>query len=176
MRKILGYAALVSLVACLVLVWMLLRKPALAFPETSDEAVASFNDKIARLTSANDFGVPSELHLTSDELNSQIQQWLKANPPPVGAATMKNGAIRFDGDRMIVLLLFDVRGFDVYMTIDGNLLFANHIVRLGPSEVHIGSVPVPVTLLEGKIDLQMELPEAVTAIRVESGELVIEAQ
>ena len=175
MRRIFGYAALASLIATLIFLWMLLRKPALAFPETSDEAAASFNDKIARLATANDFGVPSELHLTSAELNSQIQQWLKANPQPPGTATMTNGAIHFDGDRMIVILLFDVRGFDVYMTIDGNLLFTNHIVRLVPAEVHIGSVPVPVPLLEGKIDLQMELPPAVTALRVENGELVIEA-
>ncbi len=176
MKKVFGYAALVSLLASLLLALMLLRKPALAFPETSDEAAASFNDKIARLTTADDFGVPSELHLTSDELNSQIQQWLKVNPPPAGSATMKNGAILLDGDRMVVLLLIDVHGFDVYMTIDGNLLFANHVVRLNPTDVHIGRVSVPVALLEGKIDLQMELPEAVTALRVEGGELVIEAQ
>ena len=176
MRKVLGYAALVSLIASLLLVLMLLRKPALAFPETNDEAAASFNDKIARLTTADDYGVPSELHITSDELNSQIQQWLKANPPPAGAATMKNGAIHFNGDRMIVLLLFDVHGFDVYMTIDGNLMFANHLVRLYPTEVHIGRMSVPVALLEGKIDLQMGLPPAVTALRIENSELVIEAQ
>jgi hypothetical protein len=89
---------------------------------------------------------------------------------------MKNGAIHFDGDRMIVLLLFDVHGFDIYMTIDGNLLFANHVVRLNPTDVRIGRVAVPVALLEGKIDLQMGLPPAVTAIRVQDGELVIEAQ
>ena len=176
MRKVFGYAALASLLATLVFAWMLLRKPALPFPETNEEAAASFNDKIARLTSANEFGVPTELHLTSAEINSQIQQWLKANPQPPGTATMTNGAIHFDGDRMIVVLAFDVKGFDVYMTVDGHLDFANHAVRLVPAEVHIGSVPVPVSLLEGKIDLQMELPEAVTALRVEGGELVIEAQ
>jgi hypothetical protein len=176
MRKVLGYAALVSLIASLLLVWMLLRKPALPFPESSEEDAASFNNKIARLVNANDFGVPSELHLTAPELNSQIQQFLKANPQPPGSVTIKNGAILLEGDRMIVLLLFDVHGFDVYMTVDGNLLFANHLVRLNPTDVHIGRVSVPVALLEGKIDLQMELPEAVTALRVENSELVIEAQ
>jgi hypothetical protein len=175
-RKILGYVTLISLVASLLLVLMLLRKPALVFPETSEEAAASFNDKIARLATVNELGVPSELHLTASELNSQIQQYLKANPPPAGSATMRNGAILFDGDRMTVVLLFDVHGFDVYMTIDGNLLFTNHMVRLNPTEVHIGRVSVPVALLEGKIDLQMELPPAVTALRVENSELVIEAR
>jgi len=176
LRRIAGYTALAGLIAFLVLVWMLLRKPALALPETSEEAAATFNSKIARLTSANDFGLPVEMRLTAPEINSQIQQWLKANPPPGGTASLKNGGIYLDRDRMIVLLAFDVRGFEVYMTVDGHLDFAGHIVRLVPAEVHIGTVPVPVSLLEGKIDLQMELPEAVTAIRVENGELVIEAQ
>ncbi len=176
MRKVFGYAALATLIATLIFVWMLLRKPALPFPEGSHESAASFNEKILRLTAATEYGLPVEMHLTSAEINSQIQQWLKANPQPRGTATMTNGAIHFDGDRMIVLLLFDVRGFDVYMTVDGRLAVVNHVVRLVPAEVHIGRVPVPVALLEGKIDLQMELPEAVTAVRVENFELVIEAQ
>ncbi len=176
MRKFFGFAALASLIATLIFVWMLLSKPALPIPETSEEAAASFNEKILRLTAANEYGLPVEMHLTSAEINSQIQQWLKSNPQPPGTATMTNGAIHFDGDRMIVLLLFDVRGFDVYMTVDGRLEFANHVVRLVPAEVHIGRVPVPVSLLAGKIDLQMELPEAVTAVRVQGGELAIEAQ
>lgn len=120
--------------------------------------------------------MPAELHLTSAEINTQDQQRLRANPQPPGSATMKNGATHLDSDRRIVVLLFDVRGFDVYMTIDGDLLFSNQIVRLVRAEVHIGRVPVPVSLLEGKIHLQMELPPAVTVLRVENSELVIEAQ
>lgn len=176
LRRIAGYTSLVGLVASLVFVWMLLRKPALAIPEASEEAAATFNSKIGRLTSANDFGLPVATHFTAAELNSQIQLWLKSNPPPAGAASLKNGGIYLDRDRMVVLLAFDVKGFEVYMTVDGNLVYTGHIVRLVPAEVHIGSVPIPVSMLEGKIDLQMELPEAVTAIRVENGELVIEAQ
>jgi hypothetical protein len=176
LRKIIGYASLAGLIAVLVFVWMLLRKPGLPFPEANDEAAVSFNEKVMRLTAATEYGVPVEMHLTSAEINSQIQQWLKANPPPAGTATMTNGAVYFEGDRMIVLLAFDVKGFDVYMSVGGHLAFAGHLVRLIPAEVHLGSIPVPVSLLEGKFDLQMELPGAVTTVRVEDGELVIEAQ
>ena len=176
MKKIAGYASLVCLVALLGLVWMLLRKPSLPFPEANDEAARSFNEKILRLTAANEYGMPVEMHFTSAEINSQIQQWLKANPQPPGTSTMTNGAIHFDGDRMIVLLAFKVRGFDVYMTIEGHLILTGHLARLEPAEVRIGSVPIPVSMLEGKVDLQMELPEAVTGVRVQDGELVIEAQ
>lgn len=176
MKKIIGYASLAGLIAALVLVWMLLRKPALPFPEANDEAAQSFNEKVLRLTAANEYGVPVETHFTSGEINSQIQQWLRANPPPAGTATLKNGAVHFEGDRMIVLLALDVRGFDVDMTVDGHLTFVGHLARLDPADVHIGRVPIPVSMLEGKVDLQMELPEAVTAVRVEGGELIIDAQ
>ena len=176
MKKIVGYASLVCLIVLLGFVWMLLRKPSLPFPDANNEAARSFNEKVLQLTAANEYGMPVEIHFTSAEINSQIQQWLEANPQPSGTATMTNGAIHFDGDRMIVLLAFKVRGFDVYMTIEGHLTFVGKIARLNPSEVHIGRLPVPVSLLEGKVDLQMELPEAVTDLRVENSELVIDAQ
>ena len=120
--------------------------------------------------------MPVETHFTSGEINSQIQQWLKINPQPPGTASLRNGAVHFEGDRMIVVLALEVRGFDVYMTVDGHLTFVGHLARLEPADVHIGRVPIPVSMLEGKVDLQMELPDAVTALRVENGELVIEAQ
>ena len=146
LRKIAGYTALAGLIASLVFVWMLLREPALALPESSEEAAAAFNSKIMRLTAASDFGLPVEMRFTAEEINSQIQQWLKANPPPAGTASLQNGGILLDRERMIVLLVFDVRGFEVYMIVDGHLDFAGHIARLVPAEVHMGRVPVPVSL------------------------------
>ena len=155
---------------------MPLPKPALPLPEANDEAAQSFNEKVLRLTAANEYGVPVETHFTSGEINSQIQQWLKINPQPPGTASLRNGAVHFEGDRMIVVLALEGRGFDGYMTVDGHLTFVGHLARLEPAAVHIGRVPIPVSMLEGKVDLQMELPDAVTALRVENGELVIEAQ
>jgi len=176
MKKALAYASLAGLLFSLLLVAMLLAKPPLAFPDADPTASQSFNDKIQRLVAASEYGMPVEMRFSAAELNSQIQAWLRANPPAEGTASIKNGAVRFEGDRMTVLLALDVRGFDVWMTIHGHLGHAGNIARLDPTEVHLGRVRVPLSLLRGKIDLQSELPEMVTGLRVEGGELVLEVQ
>jgi hypothetical protein len=175
-KRVLRYAALASLVASLALVWMLLSKPALPATETSAQAAASFAEKIARLTRAHELGVASEVHFTAAEINSQIQEWLKTNPPADGGTAVRNGTVALEGDRLIAVLTLDVRRIELYLTVNGRVNFANHSVRLVPSEIHIGKVALPVAWFERKIDMHMELPEAVTAVRVERGELVIESQ
>jgi hypothetical protein len=175
-KRVLRYAALASLVTSLVFVWMLLSKPTLPPAEASAEAAASFAEKIARLTRAHELGAASEVHFTAAEINSQIQEWLKTSPPPDSGTTVKNGAVALEDDRLIAVLTLDVKGIELYLTVNGRLNFASHSVRLVPSEIRIGKVAAPVAWFERKIDMHMELPEAVAAIRVEHGELVIEAQ
>ncbi|MGA2628771.1 MAG: hypothetical protein ABSG54_01040 [Terriglobia bacterium] len=175
-KRVLRYAALASLVVSLVFLWMLLSKPALPPAEASAEAAASFAEKLARLTRAHELGMASEVHFTAAEINSQIQEWLKTSPPPDSGTTVRNGTVSLEDDRLIAVLTLEVRGIELYLTVDGRLNFASHTVRLVPSEIHIGKVALPVAWFERKIDMHMELPEAVTAARVESGALVIEAQ
>lgn len=175
-KRVLRYAALASLAVSLVFLWMLLSKPTLPAAEASAEAAASFAEKISRLTQAHELGMASEVHFTAAEINSQIQEWLKTNPPPDGGTTVKNGAVALQDDRLIAVLTLEVRGIELYLTVDGRLNFANHSVRLVPSEIRIGKVALPVAWFERKIDMHMELPEAVTAVRVENGDLVMEAQ
>ena len=175
MKKFVGYAALASLIAGLVVIWLLLRKPSTPFVEPSEAAAQSFNDTILRLTAAQELGLPAEARFTAPEINSQIQAWLKANPPPPGAATLKNGSVQFEGDRLTTVLALNVKGIDLYLSLRGHLALAKNTLRFIPAEARLGSLPVPVSWLEGKIDLHMELPEALTAVRVENGELVIEA-
>jgi hypothetical protein len=175
-KRVLRYAALASLVASLVFLWMLLSKPALSPAEASAEAAASFAEKIARLTRAHELGMASEVHFTAAEINSQIQEWLKTSPPPDSGTTIRNGTLSLEDDRWIAVLTLDVKGIELYLTVNGRLNFAHHSVRLVPSEIRIGKVALPAAWFERKIDMHMELPEAVTAVRVENGELVIEAQ
>lgn len=175
-KRVLRYAALASLVVSLVFLWMLLSKPTLPPAEASADAAASFAEKLARLTRAHELGMASEVHFTAAEINSQIQEWLKTSPPPDSGTTVRNGTVSLEDDRLIAVLTLEVRGIELYLTVDGRLNFANHSVRLVPSEIRIGKVAVPVAWFERKIDMHMELPEAVTAARVESGALVIEAQ
>jgi hypothetical protein len=175
LKRIIGYAALASLIACLVFVWMLLRKPPMPGTLRDPEAAQRFTEKVARLTLAHEQGIPSEIRLTEAEINSQIAEGLKAHPPPAGEGTVKGVTVRLEGEKLVAVLAMNVKGQDVYVTIGGNLNFSNRAVRLVPSEVRIGSVPVPVSWMESKIDMQMELPEGITGVRIENSELVVQA-
>jgi hypothetical protein len=174
-KKILGSLALASLICSLLVLGLLLRKPSIPDVEAAPAATQSFTDKVARLTLAHEQHIPSEIRLTEAEINSQIKDGLRAHPPPAGEAAIKGATVRFEGDKLVTVLAMNVKGRDIYITVGGHLNFADRAIKLVPSEVHIGSLPVPVSWMESKIDLHMELPEGITGMRVENGELVVEA-
>lgn len=175
LRTIFRYLSIASLVVGLITIWLVLRKPSLPPIETSAEAARSFNEKLNQLTQAKEQGIPSEIHLTAAEINSEIQDGLRAHPPPPGPAVLKDAVVQLEGEKMTAFLTASVKGVELRVTVGGNLKFENHSVRLVPSEVHVGSMPVPVSWLAGKLDMHMEVPEAITAMRVENGELVVRA-
>jgi hypothetical protein len=176
LRKIFRYLSIASLVIGLVMVWLVLRKPSLPPIETSADAARSFNEKLNQLTQAKEQGTPAEIRLTAAEINSEIQDGLRTHPPPAGPAVLKDAAVQLEGDKMVAFLTATVKGVELCVTVGGNLQFENHTVRLVPSEVHVGSLPVPASWLEGKLDMHMEVPPSITAMRVENGELVVQAQ
>lgn len=175
-KRIFGYIAVVLVVASLVLLWLLLRRPSMLTAETSAEAAKSFDEKMARLAQAQEQQVPGEIRLTEVEINSKIQEGLKSNPPPAGAVTLKGAVVHLKGDKLRTLLTVNVKGIDLAVTVGGSLDFSQHTVRLIPSEVRLGSLPVPASLMKDRIDMQMQLPASVAAIRLENGELVVQAQ
>lgn len=175
LRKIFRYLSIVSLVVSLIMIWLVLRKPALPPIETSADAARSFNEKLNQLTQAKEQGTPSEIHLTAAEINSEIQEGLRTHPPPAGPAVLKDAAVQLEGDRMVAFLTATVKGVELRVTVGGNLQFENHAVRLVPSDVHVGTMPVPVSWLAGKLDMHMEVPPSITAMRVENSELVVRA-
>lgn len=174
-KKIVKYVALASLIASLIGSWLLLRKPAMPEAARDPEAAQRFTEKVTRLTLAHEHGIPSEIRLTEAEINSQIEEGLKAHPPPVGEAAIKSAAVRLEGEKLVAVLTTHVWGQDIYVTVGGNLIFSGRAVRLVPSEVRIGSVPVPVSWMESKIHMQLELPEGITGVRVANSELIVQA-
>lgn len=175
LRKIFRYFSIASLVIGIIMIWLVLHKPALPPIETSAEAAKSFNEKLNQLTQAKEQGTPAEIHLTASEINSEIQEGLRTHPPPPGPAVLKDAVVHLEGEKMTAFLTATVKGVELRVTVGGNLQFENHAVRLVPSDVHVGTMPVPVSWLEGKLDMHMEVPEAITAMRVENSELVVKA-
>ena len=175
-KKIIRVGGLILLVLSLISILLVLRKPAVAVVETSADASRSFDEKMARLVQAQEQRLPGEMRLTEAEINSKIQEGLRDSPPPAGAVTVKGASVHLEGEKLLTVLMVNAKGVDLYVTVGGSLGFNNHTVRLIPSEVQVGSLPVPASWLAGKIDMHLEVPEAVTGIRIENSELVVQAQ
>jgi hypothetical protein len=175
-KRIFRYIAVGLVVASLILLWLLLRRPSMPAAEASAEAAKSFDEKMARLVQAQEQQVPGEIRLTEAEINSRIQEGLKNNPPPAGAVTLKGAVVHLEGDKLRTMLTVNVKGIELVVTVGGSLDFSQHTVRLIPSEVRLGSLPVPASLMKDRIDMQMQVPASVAAMRIENGELVVQAQ
>jgi len=175
-KKVIRAVVVILLIVSIVQVWMLLRKPSMPAAEPSAEAAQSFDQKLNELTRTAEQGMHGEMRLTEAEINSKIQGSLRNSPIPAGAATLKAAVVHLEGDKLHALLTVDFKGVDLYVTLGGNLSFKSHTVALVPSEVKVGSHPVPASMLAGRLDLSMEVPEAVTGVRVENGELVVETR
>jgi hypothetical protein len=175
LRKLFRYLSLASLVIGLVMIWLVLRKPPLPLIETSPDAARSFNEKLNQLTQAKEQGTPAEIRLTAAEINSEISEGLRTHPPPPGPAVLKDAVVQLEGEKMTAFLTATVKGVELRVTVGGNLRFENHAVRLVPSDVHVGSLPVPASWLAGKLDMRLDVPPAITALRVENSELLVKA-
>ena len=175
-KRTLRYLGLGFLILSLLVIWLLLRKPSLPWAEVSAEAAKSFDEKMGRLAQAQEQRMPGEIRLTEAEINSKIQEGLRRNPPPAGAVTLKEATVHLEGEKLLTMLKVNTKGVDLHLTVTGSLSFSNHTARLIPSDVRVGSLPLPASWLEGKIDMHMEVPETVTAMRIENGELVVQAQ
>jgi hypothetical protein len=175
-KRILRNIALALLILSLLFIWLLLRKPSMPTVEASAAAAQSFDQKVSELAQSQERGILSDIRLTEAEINSKIQEGLRDNPPPAGTATLKGAVVHLEGEKLLAMLTVNVKGKDLYVTIAGGLNFSNHAVRLVPSEVRVGSLPVPASWVEGKIDMHLEVPASVTAVRIENGQLVVQAQ
>jgi len=175
-KRIFRHIAVGLVVASLILLWLLLDQPSMPTAEASAEAAKSFDEKMARLAQAQEQQVPGEIRLTEAEINSRIQEGLKNNPPPAGAVTLKGAVVHLEGDKLRTMLTVNVKGIELVVTVGGSLDFSQHTVRLIPSEVRLGSLPVPASLMKDRIDMQMQVPASVAAMRIENGELVVQAQ
>jgi len=176
MKKWVRTVVIILLLVSIVQLWLMLRKPFMPAAEPSPEAAESFDHKLNELILATEQGTPGEARITEAELNSKIQAYLRESPLPAGAAKLKSAVVHMEGDELQALLAVDLKGVDLYLTLGGNLSFEDHFVELVPSKVKIGSHPLPASLLAGKLNLRWEVPETVSGIRVENGELVVETQ
>ena len=142
--------------------------------------------EIAQLQQAHQLGTPQEIRISEAELNSKLQQGLQeAAATPGGAAALKAATVHLEGDRLIGTFTVNVSGKDLYVTLGGKVGVNNRALQFTPTEVKMGSLPVPLAAVESTLRDRlnapefrehMALPDSIKDVRIENGELVLQTQ
>ncbi len=162
----------------------------------------SFQNKVDQLAQAQADGQSgTEVHLTPAEVNAAIatasgaastpaaSSAASANAPDLNAQiaagnidpqSLGEPIITFDGDQVKGQFLSEVAGKKVYVTIAGRLGSKDGYASFDPTEFKVGDLNVPVSLVNDALQKKMleqrdrlKLPDYVSDIHVENGELVI---
>ncbi|HEY3971837.1 MAG TPA: hypothetical protein VGM18_02470 [Candidatus Sulfotelmatobacter sp.] len=183
MKNLNRIISIVTLVASLVAVLLLLRKPAPVAvkqaPATIAEHAQSFDQKMAEFTEATqpakggseakpDAGQETskaEVHINSDEISAVLAQSLGTGgaaltpDSSIGSAapTIKDQQVSFDGDLVHGQFLTEVAGKDVWITVSGHIGEKDGYATFDPTEFKVGDLSVPVSLVNPA--LQKKLAE-----------------
>jgi hypothetical protein len=161
----------------------------------------SFQNKVDQLAQAQASGqTGTEVHLTSGEVNAAILQSSGAIPAQTSAsasngtpdinAPIAPGAVdinslgepkvTFDGDVMKGQFQTELGGKQVTVTLAGRLGSKDGYANFEPTEFKVGDLDVPVSLVSDALQKKMleqrdrlKLPDYVSDMRVENGELVV---
>ncbi len=197
-RRIISAATLLTSV---IAIFLVLKKPqpvAHAQPAAAAAANAqSFQDKLQQLDAMKQPGqAPAEVHLSSDEVSAAIAQAAGTisveagssrtplSSPQVDIATgqpeVKDYQVNFEGDIARGQFLTQVAGKDVWVTLAGHLGSNDGYATFVPTEFKVGDLNVPVSLVNDALQKRLaeqrdrlRLPDNVSAIKVENGELVM---
>jgi len=162
----------------------------------------SFQAKVNQLEQAREQGQSgSEVRMTADEIGAAIAQAQGAAPAqakapgsaavpvdasaPMAAAPIEPGSleepiISFEGDIVRGQFATQVAGAKTYVTIAGHLGSKNGYATFEPTEFKVGDLNVPVSLVNEALQKKMleqqdrlKLPDFVSDLRVENGQLVV---
>ena len=172
---------------------LMLKRPALLAEPAAGAAVRhdseSFQDKWVDLEQAHLRGETSEFRFTTDEVNAAFQEALevrsdegRSDASSQDPSAVKPAQVFFAGDQVTGQFVSNVHGKDVYLTVSGKLRVDDGYLTFDLSDMKIGDLPVPVSLV--KMELQsklrepinrekMKLPSYVADLRVENGQLVV---
>ncbi len=171
-------------------------------PAAVAASAQSFQDKLGQLAQAQASGDSgAEVHLTPAEVNAAIATASGAAPSTTTTADSATSApdvnaqlaagnidpqslgepiVSFEGDQVKGQFLSEVAGKKVYVTIAGRLGSKDGYASFDPTEFKVGDLNVPVSLVNDALQKKMleqrdrlKLPDYVSDIHVENGELVI---
>jgi hypothetical protein len=163
----------------------------------------SFQEKFGKLEQAQSQGqTGAEVRLTADEIGAAIAQatgQVATAPPSTSAApgissdpntAISPGAvdqasfseplISFEGNVVHGQFLTELAGKKVYITVSGHLGAKDGYATFEPTDFKVGDLNVPVSLVNDALQRKMleqrdrlKLPDYVSDVRIENGDLVI---
>jgi hypothetical protein len=144
-------------------------------PVPRARSAESFQTKLGELQNAQAHG-EAEIRLTSDEVTAGISQ-------SSTATVASDPVVSFEGDVVNGRFVADVAGEHLYVTVAGHLGAKDGYVTFEPTKFTVGHLTIPVSLvnsaLQSKIHEagdQLKLPNYISDLRVEDGELVIKVK
>jgi uncharacterized protein YpmS len=97
-----------------------------------------------------------------------------------GEVQVTSYQVKLEGDVAHGQFLTQVAGKDIYVTLAGHLGSQDGYVTFDPTEFKVGDLSIPVSMVNSALQKklaeqkeQLKLPDGVSALRVENGELVI---
>jgi len=190
---------LIILAGLVVVLGLMVQRPERIAP-TLPAAVAKqrnneFQAKLDELERAHGRGETAEARFTAEELNAAFQQSqttpAPTEPPVAGNQTpaqpdpandITTTEIAFVGDHANGQFVVHAPGKDLYLTVSGKIGAVDGYATFEFTEAKVGDMPVPVSILNPKLQAKLQepetrqklkLPDYVSALRVENGQLVI---
>jgi hypothetical protein len=173
------------LVLALFAVLMALRAPSAALVPASAEDVKSFDEKIATLVLAQQQGTSGAAQITEAELTSKLQQGLDGIAPNAGTVVLKAASIHLEDAEFVGVFTLDASGKELYLTVTGTLDVVDGRVQIQPSSARLGRLPIPDAVFRRILERQFDTPETrerlrlpafIKDVRIENGELLVEAK
>jgi hypothetical protein len=196
----------VLLAACVIVFFLILHPDTPPEVQVDAKALASLQSKVASMHQPA--ARPSrELRLNEAELNGWLRSNLaiaSASPPPgsgpkvtedpprpSGAHNMtveevqsnvRDVRVTLHGDRIHGYVLFELYGKNLSLTLNGSLELRDGYLRLAPTAMKLGSMPIPRATLERAVQqlfdspenrAQFRVPSRIRDIRVENSTLII---
>jgi hypothetical protein len=171
--------------AALITLILLLHKTPPPSIQSSPQAAARAEEKLAQVEQSISQGQKATLRLDESELNSYLATHLAlaqnaaAPPSTVGAtpqptnpldspsaadieqvrSSVRDVKVQMEGDHVRAYVIFDVHGKDMTLELVGRLGANDGYLKFEPISGQIGSLPIPQSTLETAVQRLMESPE-----------------
>jgi uncharacterized protein YpmS len=117
-------------------------------------------------------------------VNSKVQQMFEGAPAP-GVATMSGLTVHLDRDQLVSVLKVKVLALPLFITLGGKPSVQQGRLDFEVTEVKLGIMPMPASPVSAALRQKLLSPEGqeiavmpdfISGMRVENGELVIESK